>query len=189
LLIVGDVSEKEAQVRLMATESTPMGGPHHTNATISYHDRFFIPLRFFHTNTLILYGLIEFHTTELYIFIPNEVGFTPESILFKPKLNNSSLDENFTLNLRLMRTTQMAHTTTSKRQLGPVVCKKKKSASLSMRLVALTNTTLVCVPPSYNPLVLRSLLPLRIVSDPRVQKLAFREIRMTRVVGVRQPKT
>jgi hypothetical protein len=44
-----------------------------------------------------------------------------------------------------MRTTPMTHTPSSKPELGPVVC-KKYSASLSTRLVALTNTLLVRLP-------------------------------------------
>jgi hypothetical protein len=71
----------------------------------------------------------------------------------------------------------------SKPELGPVVCKQFCiSLDASRRL----NKHVTGAPPSYTPLVFRPPPPVRIVGDPRVQKLAIHESRMTRVVnGVR----
>ena len=70
-----------------------------------------------------------------------------------------SPDGKFTLNLRLMWTTQMSNTPISKPELGSVANNlQKHSASLLNCLVVLTTMTLVCLPPT-TPIVLRVHVP------------------------------
>jgi hypothetical protein len=129
-----------------------------------------------------------FHTIEQYDFIPNEVGFTLEMSLFIPKLNNSyarggesaPLEWTFTLTLRPVQTTQMAHTHTGKPELVSVVCENLCISLDVSRCLDVHNTG---ASPPYNPLVLRSPPPTRNVCDPRVHKLTVTGTSMTRVVN------
>jgi hypothetical protein len=86
-------------------------------------------------------------------------------------------------NLRFKRTTQMAHTRTSKTELGSVV---RKQFCISLHASRRLNKHLTGAPPSYTPLALRPPPHKRTPGDPRVHKPTIRETRMIRVVnGVR----
>jgi hypothetical protein len=82
-------------------------------------------------------------------------------------------------NLRFKRSTQMAHTHTSKPELGSIV---RKQFCIALHAFRCLNKHLTGAPSSYTPSLVLGPAP----HDPRVHKPTIRETRMTRVVnGVR----
>jgi hypothetical protein len=78
----------------------------------------------------------------------------------------------------------MAHTPTSKPELGSIV---RKQFCIALHASRRLNKHLTGAPPSYTPLfILGTAPPEQTPFDPRVHKPTIRETRMTRVVnGVR----
>ena len=82
-------------------------------------------------------------------------------------------------NLLFKWSTQMAHTPTSKPEIGSIV---RKQFCIALHAFRCLNKHLTGAPSSYTPLLVLGPAP----HDPRVHKPTIRETRMTRVVnGVR----
>jgi hypothetical protein len=85
-------------------------------------------------------------------FTPTAIGFTPGTNLFIPKLNNSYpwMEIHTKTNLRFKQSTQMAHTPTSKLELGSIV---RKQFCIALHASRCLNKHLTGAPSSYTPLL------------------------------------